>query len=131
MTWTSRARGDAARPLPPAWIVEDPNFLPGVDAAETLAGLDVAVTGDSAAFATALGEALQAITPGDPLPRVETAVLDDVPVVAVTLTGIPDDSSSRHVYVVRYADRDGTLTPLDGLGFTYCNRGVTTDGLCL
>jgi hypothetical protein len=123
--------GDVARPLPPAWIVEDPNFLPATDTTERVADLGVAVTGDAEAFATALGEALQAITPGDPVPRVETAVLDGVPVVTVTLNGIPDDSSSRQVYVVRYADQDGTLTTADSLAFTYCNRGVTNDGLCL
>jgi len=32
---------------------------------------------------------------------------------------------------VRYADVDGALAPRDALAFTYCNRGVTNDGLCL
>ena len=51
--------------------------------------------------------------------------------VTVTLSGIPDDSSSRHAYVVSYLDLDGTLTPTGALRYTYCDRGVTTDGLCL
>ena len=123
----------AARPLPPAWLVEDPHYLPGVDADDFVLGLGVSVTGDAEAFAAELGAALQGVTSGDPVPRVETEVPDhaEATSVTVTLSGIPDDSSSRHAYVVSYLDLDGTLTPTGALRYTYCDRGVTTDGLCL
>ncbi len=119
-----------SRPIPPAWMVTDPRYLPAVDATDDVGGLGVVATGDADAFAATLAEALAAITPGDPIPRTEWEVVDTNTVV-VTLRGIPDDSSSRTTYVVRFIDLDGTLTPVDALRFTYCDRGVTTDGLCL
>jgi hypothetical protein len=121
-----------SRPLPPAWMVTDGDYRPGEDVTDELPGLGVAVQGDPEAFAAALAEALAAITSGDPVPRSEWEVLPDTNTAVVTLSGIPDDSSSRMTYVVRYVDDGaGSLSPADGLRFTHCTRGITTDGLCL
>jgi hypothetical protein len=114
----------APRPLPPAWLVADGSYRRGEDATEQLLGLGVSSPPDE--FPDALGRALAAINPGE-IPHYATEELAGVPVVVVTLTGIPDDSSSRVDYVVRYADAEGVRSPTDGLLFTYCDRGVAVD----
>ena len=66
-----------SRPIPPAWLVTD--GVPARRRRHRRASPALGVARRRAdAFATALGDALAAITPGDPFPRTEWEVVDAI-----------------------------------------------------